>query len=73
MEPLPHVDQLVDETSGVRFFLKLDSDSAMAYMQFRIRDEDQYKTSFRVPGGRYEFRVGAAMAPSVFTVCHPCS
>ena len=31
----------------------------MAYMQFRIREEDQYKTSFRVPGGQYEFRVGA--------------
>ena len=28
-------------------------------MQFRIREEDQYKTSFRVPGGQYEFRVGA--------------
>ena len=31
----------------------------MAYMQFRIREEDQHKTSFRVPGGQYEFRVGA--------------
>ena len=30
----------------------------MAYMQFRIREEDQYKTLFRVPGGQYEFRVG---------------
>jgi hypothetical protein len=28
-------------------------------MQFRIREEDQFKTSFRVPGGQYEFRVGA--------------
>ena len=57
MEPLPHVDQLVDETRGARFFTKLDL--AMAYMQFRIREEDQFKTSFRVPGGQYEFRVGA--------------
>ena len=57
MEPLPHVDRLVDETRGARFFTKLDL--AMAYMQFRIREEDQYKTSFRVPGGQYEFRVGA--------------
>jgi len=30
----------------------------MAYMQFRIREADQFKTSFRVPGGQYEFRVG---------------
>ena len=36
-------------------------DLAIAYMQFRIREEDQYKTSFRVPGGQYrdEFCVGA--------------
>ena len=32
-------------------------DLASAYHQFRIRAED--KTSFRVPGGQYEFRVGA--------------
>jgi hypothetical protein len=57
VEPLPHVDQLVGETHGARFFTKLDL--AMAYMQFRIRVEDQYKTSFRIPGGQHEFHVGA--------------
>jgi putative transposase len=57
VEPLPHVEQLVDETRGASFFSKLDLESA--YMQFRIREEDQFKTSFRVPGGQYEFRVGA--------------
>jgi hypothetical protein len=57
MEPLPHVEQLVDKTRGARFFWKLDIESA--YMQFRIREEDQFKTSFHVPGGQYEFRVGA--------------
>jgi hypothetical protein len=57
VEPLPHVDQLVDETHGACFFTK--TDLAMAYMQFRIREEDQHKTSFRVPGGQYESRVGA--------------
>ncbi len=31
----------------------------MAYMQFRIREDYQFKTSFRVPGGQYEFRAGA--------------
>ena len=35
-EPLPHVDQLVDETRGSRFFSKLDL--ASAYHQFRIRE-----------------------------------
>jgi hypothetical protein len=31
----------------------------MAYMQFRMRDEDQYKMSLRAPGGQFEYRVGA--------------
>ena len=50
MEPLQHVDQLVDETRGAHFFTKLDL--SMAYMQFRIQEEDQCKTPFRVPGGQ---------------------
>jgi hypothetical protein len=39
VKPLPHVDQLVDKTHGARFFTKLDL--AMAYMQFRISEEDR--------------------------------
>ena len=42
VEPLPPVDQLVDETRGARFFTKLDL--ASADMQFRIREEDQFNT-----------------------------
>ncbi len=34
-------------------------DLAMAYLHFRIREQDQYKTSFSVPCGQYKFRVGA--------------
>ena len=51
VEQLPHVDQLVDETRDARIFTKLDL--AMACMRCRIREEDRYKTSFRVPGGQY--------------------
>ncbi len=51
VEPLPHVDQPVDETCCARFFTKMDL--AMAYMQFQIREVDQYKTSFRVPSCQY--------------------
>ena len=47
----------VDETRGARYFSKIDL--ASAYWQFRIREDDQFKTSFRVPGGQYEFKVGA--------------
>ena len=57
VEPLQHIEPLIDETRGSRFFTRLDL--AMAYMQFRIRAEDQYKTSFRVPSGQHEFLVGA--------------
>ena len=45
----------MDETRGARFFTKLDL--AMTNMRFRIWEDDQFKTSFRVPGGQYEFRV----------------
>jgi hypothetical protein len=27
----------------------------MAYMHFRMSDEDQHKLSFHVPGGQHEF------------------
>jgi hypothetical protein len=44
-------------------------------MQFRIREEDQFRTSFRVPGGQYEFWVGAlclhGMASILMLWMHP--
>ncbi len=43
VDPLPQIDHLVDETRCARFFTKMDL--AMAYTQFRIRMEDQHKTS----------------------------
>ena len=67
VEPLPHVDQLVDETRGARFFTKLDF-AMRAYREFRIREEDQYKTSFCVLGGQYEVRVGAFGLHGMFLV-----
>ena len=42
VEPLPHVDQLVDKTRWACCFTKLDL--AMPYMQFIIRKADQHKT-----------------------------
>jgi hypothetical protein len=45
VEPLPHVEQLVDETRGARYFSKIDL--ASAYWQFRIRAEDVIPSSRR--------------------------
>ena len=57
VEPLPNIDQLLEEVRGSTCFSKLDL--ASAYHQFRIAPDDVPKTSFRVPGGQYEFRIGA--------------
>jgi hypothetical protein len=54
VDPLPHVEQLVDETRGASFFSKIDLASAYWQFRIRVREEDH-----RVPGGQYEFRVGA--------------
>ena len=63
VEQLSHIDQLVDETHGARFFTKLDL--AMAYMQFRIREEGRCKTSFRVLAAS----TSSTSAPLACTVC----
>ena len=45
VEPLPHIDALLDGTRGSRFFTKLDL--ASSYHQLRVRAADRWKTSFR--------------------------
>ena len=67
VEPLPHVEELVDETRSARFSTKLDL--AMAYMQFRIREEDQYT---RRRSGSPAASTSSASAPSACTVCRRC-
>ena len=66
VEPLPHVDQLVDETRGARFFTKLDL--AMAYMQFRIRDSGR-RTSLR---RRFAYRAASTSSASALLACMAC-
>ena len=39
VEPLPHIDQLMDETRGAKFFPKMDLQEA--YHQFHISTNDQ--------------------------------
>ncbi len=71
MEPLPHcgVDQLVDETRGERFFRVTKLDLAMAYMQFRIREEGQFHTSLN---GRLGSPVASTGFASALLACVEC-
>ena len=55
VEPLPHIDALLDETRGAKFFTKFDL--AQGYHQVRIREADRWKTSFRSQLGQFEWKV----------------
>ena len=55
VEPLLHIDQLLDETCGAKFFTKMDLQAA--YHQFHITTGDLWKTAFL--GGQYDFKVRA--------------
>ena len=48
VEPLSHVEQMVDETRGARFFSKLDRSRCSSASAKRTR----FKTSFRMPYGQ---------------------
>ena len=55
VEPLPHIDALLDGTRGSCFFTKLDL--ASSYHQLRVRAADRWKTSFRSQLGQFEWNV----------------
>ena len=55
MEPLPHIDTLLEQTRGSAFFSKIVL--VLAYHRIRLRESDRWKTSFLSQLGQFQWKV----------------